>query len=733
MSKIIKVDETVHRALQSQITLNTLDDFIRELVQNGVDAESTCINIQLKIKEEFDMIELFYKDNGVGIDPESLKDFGKRFYTSKLLETSKHGLGSLIHLKTFGFRGEAINSMLNACSSLQITTRVKEFNNGFGLCYINKDLVMDVQKSSTTIPVGTEIIIGGIFDPVPVRKQLLFKNVKNKHVNTIYEIRKVVFNSLVDHPWVKIDIMIEELDKNGRWNKRNIIRYSGYEKNQIETIPFQSQLKLFNIIFGLKISDNYELCKVQLKSSKLVAGIALSTAQSKDYQFVYLNGRPFINDEFMKIINQLFQKNYELWGDDFKICEKNNTNNIKNSKSKVKATSMYGRPYRINPIFVASFETRLDVFELLQDPSKSCYNTKNLPVLISMFTKVIEVYFRTFQNKIVKKEEIKNNSIKKPRITVESSTLKSGTRVSQFKTSELNGRLGDNNKIDSEVNNVYDLDKIRESLLEKQPNTYKEINIQQPKFEKEGSCTQCHDIFSQEDLKKQSTYFNSIKHLELTRSELKDFVIIGQVDKKFILVKYGDQIIGLDQHATDERINLEKMYENLIIESVKGKSKKFNMLENKIPIELLNGQVEILKYFDESLKFWGILFDINFENIIGLPEIILNKFHKIDYSVLKKGILEYCYNLKERKKLPLKEGYFDKTDEFWWMKYVTQMPKLYQEIIKSKSCRSSIMFGDPLSNKEIKGLLQGLEQCYQPFECAHGRPSLYPICGLGQQ
>lgn len=42
------------------------------------------------------------------------------------------------------------------------------------------------------------------------------------------------------------------------------------------------------------------------------------------------------------------------------------------------------------------------------------------------------------------------------------------------------------------------------------------------------------------------------------------------------------------------------------------------------------------------------------------------------------------------------------------------------------------MFNDRLSKKECEYLIHRLAECAFPFQCAHGRPSMVPLLGLGQ-
>lgn len=742
MTRIREINKSVHSCMQSQVKINTLSDVIRELVQNGVDAGAANININLKIQFLEKTIEVDYTDDGEGIDPKSMEDFGKRFFTSKLnsnSEGSKGDLTTLRQLSTFGFRGEAVNSLMNICSSMLVVSRAEHYSNGFQACFSRDVRVGNIVKSNSQVPVGTSIKMIGLFDPVVVRKKILLDNLEKSWTQDTFQAKKVILDSLLDKPWVKIKVTRQEF-KGAKWAIKVLVDIQNIFKE--EKIPFQSQMKLFNAIFGDGICEDYELCKVQFQNFQLKAGIGLSTLQTKNYQFIYLNGRPFISEELLKFINQKFQKNYELWGHSIKISQ---------SKNDGKSSSMYGRPYSVNPVIVANFSTPTEVSELMQDPSKVCYTTKNLKILLSLFSKVIDVYFgimkrhKKEKNKRETKEhmQLRDTKMESKRLKIlDSAIISSEARISESKLPELNGRLTAK-KHDATMgykNKVYDTRKITDRLVsEGEVKTLKKYEgkdlttaWKDTTGQNSDHCSTCYQVQKQEDLRKQSLFFNNIDKTVLTRNDLVNFHIIGQVDKKFILIRLQNRIIGFDQHAIDERINVEKMYRQLIELCLFGNGGV--RLTEGITFETNKTENDLVRLYEDTLAFWGIRFDEQFNNITHLPLVILNKFLKIDYTVLRKGIIEFLYNLEESKKISfkLKEvKEFDRSQNpFWWLKYVSHMPEVYKETIKSKACRSSLMFGEQLSNSQVADLVQRLQQCYQPFECAHGRPSLYPICSI---
>ena len=86
---------------------------VKELVENALDAGATRLDVRLK-EHGVELLEV--ADNGQGISPAGLETVALRHTTSKLRE-----FDDLQRLRSFGFRGEALNS-LAALSTLGLAS-----------------------------------------------------------------------------------------------------------------------------------------------------------------------------------------------------------------------------------------------------------------------------------------------------------------------------------------------------------------------------------------------------------------------------------------------------------------------------------------------------------------------------------------------------------------------------------------------------------------------------------
>ncbi|MDD3178079.1 MAG: DNA mismatch repair endonuclease MutL [Candidatus ainarchaeum sp.] len=190
----------------------------------------------------------------------------------------------------------------------------------------------------------------------------------------------------------------------------------------------------------------------------------------------------------------------------------------------------------------------------------------------------------------------------------------------------------------------------------------------------------------------QSFYdYSSFKNIKLLDKEITS--IVGQIHNTYIVCETQDGFLIIDQHAADERINLE---ENRLKFS---ESVDFQNLISPIYISLDESQAEVLYKNLDLIKKLGFNFEIidNFSiNLISIP-IFLNKLFDKNYFI---NVLD---DLKNN---------------------VMSFSKLKDNLIKLKSCKQSIKANCKLSISEQINLISKLSKVNNSVICAHGRPSV---------
>ncbi|KAG6276473.1 hypothetical protein E4U48_001602 [Claviceps purpurea] len=167
--------------LRCSMNLTSPCDFIKELIDNAVDANATAIEITVS-SNTLDRIAV--KDNGTGIDIDDFTSLGRRAHTSKLRAFEE--LAS-IGGKSLGFRGEALASA-NALANIVIITKKSrdpiawriELAHGVG----------GVQaKRPVSATVGTTVAATQLFENMLPRQKSLLKE-KSKTMSKIQGILK---------------------------------------------------------------------------------------------------------------------------------------------------------------------------------------------------------------------------------------------------------------------------------------------------------------------------------------------------------------------------------------------------------------------------------------------------------------------------------------------------------------------------------------------------------------
>lgn len=133
---------------------------VKELVENALDSGADRIVIHL-INGGIDRIQVI--DNGCGMSSEDLSLAVERHCTSKIIEED------LVHIKTLGFRGEALPS-IGAAARLKIISRIEEASQAW-------QISVEGGKTKGVSPAagqqGTQVIVEDLFFATPARRKFL--------------------------------------------------------------------------------------------------------------------------------------------------------------------------------------------------------------------------------------------------------------------------------------------------------------------------------------------------------------------------------------------------------------------------------------------------------------------------------------------------------------------------------------------------------------------------------
>eukprot|EP01117_Protostelium_nocturnum_P012837 TRINITY_DN4756_c0_g1_i2.p1 TRINITY_DN4756_c0_g1~~TRINITY_DN4756_c0_g1_i2.p1 ORF type:complete len:348 (-),score=115.34 TRINITY_DN4756_c0_g1_i2:765-1808(-) len=180
-TKIKKLPEETVRKLKSEVVIKDLVSVSKELIENSLDASSEKISINLE-KQGLEGITI--EDDGKGIRRGDYYSFGKINHTSKISSFLEIDL-----VQTYGFRGEGFSSVCNLAREVRVFTKTMEDQFVTLLSLDKKGEVISKstlhQSNDTNIQSqGTKIIIKGVFETQPVRREYLKKNTsqQSKHL-----------------------------------------------------------------------------------------------------------------------------------------------------------------------------------------------------------------------------------------------------------------------------------------------------------------------------------------------------------------------------------------------------------------------------------------------------------------------------------------------------------------------------------------------------------------------
>lgn len=643
---------------------------VKELVENSLDAGSTNIKIIIK---EFGIEQIRIIDNGSGISNDDLERAFLRHATSKIREDY-----DLFHIKTLGFRGEALAS-ISSVSRVTIKSCAGEAQ--------GKMLVLEAGKVISEeyyAPIkGTDLSVENLFYNTPAR----LKYLRNAHTEQA-NITNVIYKFALSYPNVSFELHVD--DK---------ITFKTYGDGDVH--------KILSKIYNMSVARNMISFSGNNDDYKVYGYISVpdETRASKNYINIFINGR--------------YIRNYI----------------IQNSIIDAYGTLLMKNRY---PLCVINIDMDPILLDVNVHPTKQEVRLSKEAELISLIKGVISerlanyTYIPQGMNNVLTKKEKAN--IEKFNFLDEFDN-KFGMQTEENNTFLFNKGQDEANFVkedDIDFGEDNDIHKLQEEL-----NSNNESHIRRQQTEISGMESSLPDLsytarprenytkygdkptkkeienfmnFSKREeigeatkeevsntIVKDNSHFDEIKNLKIVQDEsmevktLPDLKVLAQIFKTYILSEADNKLYLIDQHAAAERYNYEKLQRDFI----DRKNYKKQML---IPMT----------------------FDFSIEEAAE----IRNNFEK--FTELGIDFEEFGDNSYVVREFP---GWIEEDEEM--IKIIVEkvlnnnkitFNELRNDAIAMASCKMSIKANQILSEVEMNKVISDLYKCKNPFTCPHGRP-----------
>jgi DNA mismatch repair protein PMS2 len=211
--------------------------------------------------------------------------------------------------------------------------------------------------------------------------------------------------------------------------------------------------------------------------------------------------------------------------------------------------------------------------------------------------------------------------------------------------------------------------------------------------------------------------------LKIAKSDFAKMRIVGQFNLGFILAvreaapssedtpqTEDDELFIIDQHASDEKYNFERLQASTTVQSQR--------LVQPKTLELTALEEEIILEHQSALERNGFLVQIDTSgdkpvgSRVQLLSLPLSRETTFSVSDLEELIVLLADN-------PTSSA------------TTIPRPSKVRKMFAMRACRSSIMIGRALSRSQMEKVVRHMGEMEKPWNCPHGRPTMRHLCGLG--
>lgn len=667
-------EETINKIAAGEVVEKPLN-VVKELVENAIDAGSSMITVEIK-GGGIDYIRV--TDNGRGIPKNEVKTAFLRHATSKIATDE-----DLHYIRTLGFRGEALASIA-AVSMVEMCTKTEEDIVGVRIV-IEGGEVKEFEEVGA--PIGTTIVVRNLFYNVPPRKKFLKSPAAEGAA-----IAETMQHMALSMPGLSFKFVQNGSVKfmtNGNGNLKEVI-YRIYGKNTSdEVIPVMIEQD------GIKVEGYIGR-----------PSIARSNRNDENY---YINSRYVKSKEISKGLEEGYKA--FLMMHRFPFC--------------VLHFSMDTTALDVN-IHPNKMQVRMEnpeiVVHLLSDHIHDALLEKDLIPQV----KLVE---ETEKKEPVKAPEpfevkrIENEKVSSSPVFSDSTGTgtkepeKNAESVRNTESSDIETKTGRNTE-SSHKNTDIDTEKKSSGIKPEEHFFQKQILFNDEEgaavtgtfaaavtgtFGQKVTGTLMPKVTGTEEprntvIVEKPEQFTLYDPEFFAKESKEEFEVIGQIFDTYWLITLGNKLFFMDQHAAHEKIKYEEFMK---------KFKEGNLeSQNLLPPCILTLKPSEYVLFDHNREaFANLMFEIDDfgQDAIAIRAIPTDLF---GYS---------CEEL-----------FMDILEELAGV-YSTKSLTTVEERIATRACKAAIKGNTPLTKETAKQLIEMLFTLENPYQCPHGRPTLFSM------
>ena len=497
MGKIKELETSLANKIAAGEVVERPSSVVKELLENAIDAQATEINIEV---EQSGVSSIRVVDNGTGIAQEDLGLVFHRHATSKIVADD-----DLFHIRTLGFRGEALASI---SSVAKVTLKTCTDNENGHEIYAENGKI--IHQKPAKAKKGTDIQVDSLFYNTPARL---------KYIKSLYtelgKITDIVNRMAMSHPEIRISLVSD--------GKKLLSTNGSGRTNEVMAE-----------IYGMKVAKDLVHISGDTSDYHLEGFVAKPehSRSNKHYISIFINGRYIKNF----VLNKAILEGYHtlLTIGRFPICYIN---------------------IQMDPILVdvnvhpTKLEVRLSKEDQLYD---------------LIVTKIREA----FKDKILIPQNDLNHASKKNKVleTFEQQKInfeKQQSQIGETSAPYVHDQKDKNHDVESHKNNLDSTSSTNNESTEVSNELHNHIDdsyLQSQKevlFDMEQNTSNEYEILNQQSKDIKGTV-SQTPHRRVPYME-----IVGQVHGTYIIAQNENGMFMIDQHAAQERIKYEYFREKI--------------------------------------------------------------------------------------------------------------------------------------------------------------------------